>query len=226
MTALRFADPGGGNGALEGAMATRRHRMVEEQLVSRGIRDERVLEAMGRIERHRFLPVPQLNKAYSDRPVPIAAGQALSQPYIVAVMTEALELSGEETVLEIGTGSGYQTAVLAELAREVYTIEVVFELAEQARKLLAGLGYRNIHSRVSDGRGGWPEAALFDAILVAAAPEQVPTKLRSQLAEEGCMVIPVGPPHLQELELHQRRSRAEGGFALRRLGAVRFVPFV
>ena len=226
MTALRFLDQSGGNNSLEAAMATCRHRMVEEQLVSRGIRDERVLEAMGRIERHRFVPVPERNKAYSDHPVPIAAGQTLSQPYIVAVMTEVLELSGDERVLEIGTGSGYQTAVLAELAREVYTVEVGSGLAEQARELLAALGYRNIHFRVSDGRGGWPEATLFDAILVTAAPEQIPTKLRSQLAEEGSMVIPVGPPHHQELELHQRRSGADGGFALRRLGAVRFVSLV
>ena len=207
-------------------MAKRRQRMVDEQLVSRGIRDERVLEAMGRIQRHRFVPDPHLDKAYSDRPVPIAAGQTLSQPYIVAVMAQALELSGEETVLEIGTGSGYQTAVLAELAREVYTIEIVSELAGEARELLAALGYRNIHSNVSDGSDGWPEAAPFDAILAAAAPERVPMKLRKQLAEEGRMVIPIGPPHLQELELHQRRSGAEGGFTIRRLGAVRFVPFV
>lgn len=207
-------------------MATRRHRMVDEQLVSRGIRAERVLEAMGRIQRHRFVPDPHLDQAYGDRPVAIAEGQTLSQPYIVAVMTEALELSGEETVLEIGTGSGYQTAVLAELAREVYTIEIVSELAGEARELLATLGYRNIHFRVSDGSDGWPEAAPFDAILAAAAPERVPTKLRKQLAEEGRMVIPVGPQHLQELELHRRRSRAEGSFAIRRLGAVRFVPFV
>jgi protein-L-isoaspartate(D-aspartate) O-methyltransferase len=219
----------GSNGSgepLSAVMAARRARMVEEQLVRRDIRDERVLEAMGKIERHRFVPEGHLPNAYGDFPVPIGSEQTLSQPYIVALMTEALELEGDERVLEIGTGSGYQTAVLAELARDVYTVEIVRELAEGAREMLTTLGYEKVHFRIGDGREGWPDQAPFDAILVAAAPVRIPIDLREQLGEGGRMVIPVGPSGEQELELHVRDEQEPEGFSVRKLGAVRFVPLV
>ena len=207
-------------------MSARRASMVKEQLVPRGIRDERVLEAMSRVERHRFVPGPHLVNAYGDFPVPIGDQQTLSQPYIVALMTEALGLKGQEKVLEIGTGSGYQTAILAELARVVFTVEVVADLSEAARGRLFGLGYGNIHYRVGDGRLGWPEEAPFDGILVAAAPVMVPAVLREQLAPSGRMVLPVGSSAEQELELHVRDETEPSGFRVRSLGAVRFVPLV
>jgi protein-L-isoaspartate(D-aspartate) O-methyltransferase len=216
----------GGGESLSAVMAARRARMVEEQLVRRDIRDRRVLDAMGRIERHRFVPEGHLQNAYGDFPVPIGAEQTLSQPYIVALMTEALGLQGDEKVLDVGTGSGYQTAVLAELAREVYTIEIVRELAEASRERLLSMGYENVHFRIGDGREGWPEQAPFDAILVAAAPVSIPVHLREQLGPEGRMVLPVGPSWEQELELHVRDPREGEGFSVRKLGAVRFVPLV
>lgn len=200
--------------------------MVDEQLVARSIRDERVLEVMGRVERHRFVPDDRLADAYGDFPIAIAARQTLSQPYVVALMTEALKLEGCEKVLEIGTGSGYQTAILAELAREVFTIEIVEELAEAARERLGGRGCENVRYRLGDGRLGWPEEAPFGAILVAAAPGEVPVGLREQLRAGGRLVIPVGPGDLQELELHERDRKQAMGFQVRRLGAVRFVPLV
>jgi protein-L-isoaspartate(D-aspartate) O-methyltransferase len=200
--------------------------MVEEQLVRRDIRDERVLQAMGRVERHRFVPEPHLPNAYGDFPVPIGAEQTLSQPYIVALMTEALRLEGGESVLEIGTGSGYQTAILAELARVVHTVEIVPELAEAARRRLLEMGYENIRFRVADGKEGWPEAAPFDAILAAAAPVSVPLELREQLSESGRLVLPIGPSWEQELELHERDPAEPDGFRVSKLGAVRFVPLV
>jgi protein-L-isoaspartate(D-aspartate) O-methyltransferase len=200
--------------------------MVEEQLVRRGIRDSRVLDAMSRIERHRFVPEPHLVNAYGDFPVPLGVEQTLSQPYIVALMTEALGLEGHERILEIGTGSGYQTAVLAELARVVYTVEVVPELSDGARETLKELGYENVRFRVGDGRQGWPEEAPFDGILAAAAPLTVPPPLREQLSRTGRLVIPVGPSEEQELELHVRDASGPDGFRVRSLGAVRFVPLV
>lgn len=207
----------------ERSLMAERRRMLEEQLVARNIRDERVLDAMARIERHRFVPDSRLDAAYGDFPVCIGCGQTLSQPYIVALMTEALALRGEERVLEVGTGSGYQTAVLAELAREVFTVEVVPDLARSARERLDALGYENIYFRIGDGKLGWFEQAPFDAILVAAAPEGVPSALKQQLASGGRLVIPVGPPEMQELELYVRE---EEEFRVQRLGAVRFVPLV
>jgi protein-L-isoaspartate(D-aspartate) O-methyltransferase len=200
--------------------------MVEEQLARRDIRDPRVLTAMLSVERHLFVPEAHLNNAYGDFPVPIGSEQTLSQPYIVALMTQALRLEGGEKVLEIGTGSGYQTAILAELAGVVYTIEIVVDLAEAARETLLGLGYRNVHFRVGDGRLGWPEEAPYDGILVAAAPETLPLALRDQLSESGRMVLPVGPALEQELELHERSKTDPSGFRVERLGAVRFVPLV
>jgi protein-L-isoaspartate(D-aspartate) O-methyltransferase len=207
-------------------MAARRTRMVDEQLVRRGIQDPRVLGAMSQVERHRFVPPSHLVNSYGDFPVPIGDEQTLSQPYIVALMTEALALEGQEKVLEIGTGSGYQTAILAELARVVYTVEIVAELSARGRETLLGLGYENIHFRVGDGRLGWPEEAPFDGILVAASPLAVPPLLREQLSPSGRLVVPVGPSSEQQLELHARDPGSPEGFRVTSLGAVRFVPLV
>ncbi len=218
-----------GNGRgddVDTVMAARRARMVEEQLIRREIRDRRVLDAMSRIERHRFVPEAHLVNAYGDFPVPIGNEQTLSQPYIVALMTEALGLEGHEKVLEIGTGSGYQTAILADLARKVYTVEILPELTERARNALKELGYENVCYRVADGREGWPEEAPFDGILVAAAPLSLPPLLREQLSADGKLVLPVGPSAEQELELHVRDASAPSGFRVKSLGAVRFVPLV
>jgi len=196
--------------------------MVDEQIARRGIRDQRVLAAMRKIERHRFVSEAQRSGAYEDHPLPVGEGQTISQPYIVALMTEALALQGDERVLEVGTGSGYQTAILAELAAEVYSVEILPRLAEQARATLEDLGYRNVHIRLGDGSEGWAEHAPYQGILVTAAPPQVPPALLEQLAEGGRLVIPVGVQS-QELELHTRRPE---GFRVERLAAVRFVPLV
>lgn len=203
-------------------MAAERQRMVDEQIARRGIRDQRVLAAMRKIERHRFVSEAQRSGAYEDHPLPVGEGQTISQPYIVALMTEALALQGDERVLEVGTGSGYQTAILAELVTEVYSVEILPRLAEQARATLEDLGYRNVHIRLGDGSEGWAEHAPYQGILVTAAPPQVPPALLEQLAEGGRLVIPVGVQS-QELELHTRRPE---GFRVERLAAVRFVPLV
>lgn len=203
-------------------MAAERQRMVDEQIARRGIRDQRVLAAMRKIERHRFVSEAQRSGAYEDHPLPVGEGQTISQPYIVALMTEALALQGDERVLEVGTGSGYQTAILAELAAEVYSVEILPRLAEQARATLEDLGYRNVHIRLGDGSEGWAEHAPYQGILVTAAPPEVPPALLEQLAEGGRLVIPVGVQS-QELELHTRRPE---GFRVERLAAVRFVPLV
>jgi protein-L-isoaspartate(D-aspartate) O-methyltransferase len=166
--------------------------MVETQIKARGIKDPRVLSAMLKVERHLFVPRGSQSSAYSDHPLPIGEGQTISQPYIVAFMTELLDLKGTEKVLEIGTGSGYQAAILAELAREVYTIEIVETLGLSAEKRLQALGYRNIRVKVGDGYLGWPEAAPFDAIIVTCAPDHIPRPLTEQLKEGGSMVVPVG----------------------------------
>jgi len=203
-------------------LVAERQRMVDEQIARRGIRDQRVLAAMRKIERHRFVSEAQRSGAYEDHPLPVGEGQTISQPYIVALMTEALALQGDERVLEVGTGSGYQTAILAELAAEVYSVEILPRLAEQARATLEDLGYRNVHIRLGDGSEGWAEHAPYQGILVTAAPPQVPPALLEQLAEGGRLVIPVGVQS-QELELHTRRPE---GFRVERLAAVRFVPLV
>jgi protein-L-isoaspartate(D-aspartate) O-methyltransferase len=172
---------------------SQRRLMVAQQIHSRGIEDPRVLEAMRKVPRERFIPTGSRNRSYEDGPVPIGYGQTISQPYIVAYMTDLLILDGSERVLEIGTGSGYQTALLAETAAWVYTVEFIPELAEQAQKLLAEeLGYRNISFKIGDGRLGWPERAPFDRIIVTAAPEIFPRDLFSQLEEGGIAVAPVG----------------------------------
>jgi len=194
--------------------------MVREQLAARGIRDARVLDAMARVPRHELVPESLRSLAYEDRPLPIGLGQTISQPYIVAAMSEAVALQGEERVLEVGTGSGYQAAVLAELCREVFSIELEKELADRARADLARLGYANVQVRDGDGYRGWPEAAPFDAIVVTAAPDHVPPALVEQLAIGGRMIIPVGRA-LQDLLLI---TRTEAGIQRQHLMGVRFVP--
>ena len=198
-----------------------RRAMLENQLIPRGIDDQRVLAALAAVPRHRFVPAQQARRAYRDGPLPIGFGQTISQPYVVAFMSQALLLSGEERVLEVGTGSGYQAAVLAELAREVWTVEIVPELAARSRELLTELGYDNVHDRVGDGYRGWPEQAPFDAILVTAAPDHVPAPLLEQLAPGGRMVLPVGRES-QNLLLIERNARGE--LSQRELLPVRFVP--
>ncbi len=175
-----------------GDWAARRGRMVETQIRARGITDERVLAAMRKVPRHLFIPEDRRAYAYEDHPVPIGLGQTISQPFIVAYMTDALKLAPTDKVLEIGTGSGYQAAVLAELAREVYTMEIVPELAERARATLESLAYRNVRVRHGNGYLGWPEAAPFEKIIVTAAPDEVPKALVDELAVGGTMIVPVG----------------------------------
>lgn len=196
--------------------------MVENQLRGRGIHDERVLEVMGKVPRHLFVPDEMIPYAYDDEPLPIGEGQTISQPYIVAYMTEVLELKGGEVVLEVGTGSGYQTAVLAELTTEVYTIELIDKLSVRAQGVLRNLGYTNIHFKVGDGTFGWPEYAPFDAIMVTAAPPSVPKKLQEQLKLSGRMIIPVGAG-FQDLVLITRDKKE---FKKKKLLPVRFVPLV
>ena len=201
--------------------AALRERMVREQIAARGIRDERVLEAMRRVPRHELVPEALRHRAYHDGPLPIGEGQTISQPYVVAAMTEAAQLDGDERVLEVGTGSGYQAAVLSRLAREVYTIELEPTLGARAAADLERLGYDNVITRVGDGYAGWPEAAPFDVILVTAAPETVPEALVEQLAPGGRMVIPVGGRGYQELQVLEKTGE---GVARETLMPVMFVP--
>ena len=200
--------------------AAARERMVREQIEARGVKNQRVLAAMRAVPRHELVPEALRDSAYEDRPLPIGHGQTISQPYVVAVMTEELDLGPGERVLEVGTGSGYQAAVLAELAAEVYTIEIVKPLAERAKSDLARLGYENVYVRHGDGYRGWPEHAPFDAIVVTAAPDHVPQPLVDQLAVGGRLVLPVGRG-IQELV---RITRDEKGVHEERLLGVRFVP--
>ena len=200
----------------------KRLEMVERQIAARGVKDPRVLEAMRTTPRHLFVPDAEMPYAYEDRPLPIGSGQTISQPYIVAFMTEQLHLTGNETVLEIGTGSGYQTAVLARLARTVYSIEIRPELANGAVERLTSLGIANAEVMAGDGYKGWPEHAPFDGILVTAAPERIPPPLLEQLASPGRMVIPVGGFY-QELKVIERSG---GGYTEKSVLPVRFVPFV
>ena len=182
-----------------------REKMVETQIKARGVKDPRVLAVMLKVERHLFVPKELQNSAYADQPLPIGEGQTISQPYIVALMTELLELKGDERVLEVGTGSGYQAAILGELSKEVYTIEIIGPLASSAKNLLLNLGYRNITVKAGDGYLGWPEAAPFDAIIVTAAPDHIPKPLLEQLREGGRLVLPVGT-YSQELKKVVKRS--------------------
>jgi protein-L-isoaspartate(D-aspartate) O-methyltransferase len=197
--------------------------MVEQQLRSRNITDERVLEAMANVPRHEFVPEHLRNSAYTDGPLPIGEGQTISQPYIVAYMTQLLDLGPEDTVLEIGTGSGYQAAVLAQIAGQVYSVERIETLAEQARARLGQLGIGNVEVVVNDGSGGLPEHAPYSGIIVTAAAPQAPEPLKEQLAEAGKLIIPVGSRGGQVLE---RWTRTGSEFQLDQLSPVAFVPLM
>ena len=203
--------------------AVLRQKMVEVQLRARGIRDERVLTAMERVPRELFISEEYWQQAYEDHPLPIAAGQTVSQPYIVAFMLEVLSLDGAEKVLEIGTGSGYQTALLAELARQVYSVERIEALAHSAKATVQRLGYRNVILVVGDGSLGLAEHAPFDAIIVSAAAPEIPQPLLEQLGEGGRMVVPVGPADAQELVLVRKQ---DGSTVVTRLEGCRFVPLI
>lgn len=207
----------------EETLSRMRERMVSGQIFFRGIRDERLLTVMREIPRHRFVPSSLRHRAYEDCPLPIGEGQTISQPYIVAEMTEALSLEGTEKVLEIGTGSGYQTAILCRLAREVVTTERIEPLFRSAQRVLEELGIRNVRFRIGDGTLGSPEDAPFDAILVTAAAPEVPPPLVSQLAVGGILVIPVGGRWEQDLV---RLRKEEGGIHRESLGGCRFVPLL
>lgn len=227
LAALTFGSCGGPalqtDSISEGEQERRRQAMVEEQLASRDITSRPVLRAMSRVPRHLFLPEPLRGQAYRDGPLPIGHGQTISQPYIVALMTQHLQIKKGQKVLEIGTGSGYQAAVLAEMGAEVFTIEIIPELARQAEQILSRLEYGNVHVRAGDGYAGWPQEAPFDAIIVTAAPEELPQPLAEQLAEGGRLIIPVGPTYgVQSLLLYRKK---EGKMVKTDLGAVRFVPF-
>jgi protein-L-isoaspartate(D-aspartate) O-methyltransferase len=221
------AEPAASHAAFSERQDARDH-MVRETVAERGVKEPRVLAAMRRVPRHRFVPPMVASSAYTDRPLPIGWGQTISQPYIVAAMTEAVAPGAGERCLEIGTGSGYQAAVLAELCGRVYSIEYLPELAKFAAKNLSALGYR-VELRTGDGYAGWPEAQPFDVIVVTAAPERVPAPLLDQLALGGRLVIPVGPEDgVQELVLYVRRrpGRDPSSFERRSLAEVRFVPFL
>ena len=198
-----------------------RKRMVTDQIAARGIREQRLLTVMEHVPRHRFVPPDDLAYAYADGPLPIGQGQTISQPYIVALMTELLKLKAGARVLEVGTGSGYQAAVLAELAEEVHTVEVIPELMQRAKETLDQLGYHNIHVHLGDGSLGWLEAAPYDGILVAASAPDVPPPLLAQLAEGGRLVAPVGSRGFQQLEVWERKA---GKLLCEKSIGVAFVP--
>ena len=202
---------------------THRYNMVEDQIIARGVRDKKVLNAMKKVERHLFVPPSLRADAYGDFPLPIGNDQTISQPYIVAFMTEALHLSGDEKVLEVGTGSGYQAAVLAEICDSVFTIEIIESLGIKAQKLLSELGYRNVFVKIGDGYQGWPEHAPYDAIMATCSPSHVPEPLEEQLAEGGYMIIPVGKKYYQELVLMRKK---DGRLTMDDVLSVRFVPMV
>jgi protein-L-isoaspartate(D-aspartate) O-methyltransferase len=198
--------------------------MIATQIVSRGIQDTQLIEAMRKVPRHLFVPENRRDSAYDDRPLPIGEGQTISQPYIVAFMTQVLDLSLEDTVLEIGTGSGYQAAILAEIVREVYTIEIIAKLGNAARERLKKMGYKNISVKIGDGYEGWSEKAPFDGVIVTCAPEKIPKSLIDQLAKGGRMIIPVGEKRgIQKLVL----IRKDKGMVIKKeVMDVLFVPMV
>jgi len=208
-----------------------RRDMVETQIVRRGITDERLIEAMLKVERHKFVPLQWEHYAYEDGPLPIGYNQTISQPYIVALMTQLLDLKGDEKVLEIGTGSGYQAAILGELAKEVYTIEILEPLANQAQDRLKKLGYNNINVKCGDGFLGWPEFAPYDAIIVTCAPTEIPPKLIEQLVQGGRMVLPLEYTH-QKLKLGQAYQelklliKEKGKIKIKAIIPVKFVPMI
>jgi protein-L-isoaspartate(D-aspartate) O-methyltransferase len=200
-----------------------REKMVKQQIKGRGIRDDAVLKAMGTVKRHLFVPSSQTEEAYADRPLPIGYGQTISQPYMVAYMTQVIKPSPSASVLEVGTGSGYQAAVLGEIIKQVYTIEIVPELGAAASKRLQRLGYRNVQVKVADGYHGWKENAPYDAIVVTAAAEYVPPPLIEQLKEGGRMVIPIGSPFMTQMLMLVEKKK--GKAVTRSLMPVIFVPF-
>jgi protein-L-isoaspartate(D-aspartate) O-methyltransferase len=209
-------------GAESDEMALQREQMVANQIAPRGIKDEAVLEAMRAVPRHEFVPQDMIDLAYADHPLPIGYGQTISQPFIVALMTQSLQPYPGQKVLEIGTGSGYQSAILAELGVEVYTVEIIPELAERAAKTLDSLGYADTRKLNADGYYGWEEFAPYDAILVTAAPDHLPQPLANQLVEGGRLVIPIGPVGFtQTLWLFEKKS---GELQATNLGGVSFVP--
>lgn len=200
--------------------AQKRWEMVETQIISRGIRDSKLIRAMLKIPRHKFVPENLRDIAYGDNPLPVGIEQTISQPYIVALMTELLRLNSGEKVLEVGTGSGYQTAILAEMGCKVYTIEILEPLSEKAQQVLKSLGYEDIHYKIGDGYRGWPQFAPFDAIIVTAAPDHMPQPLIEQLNTNGRMIIPVGAQY-QELLLIKKTDK---GTDMKTVTPVRFVP--
>ena len=202
-----------------------RKLMIKNQLQSRGIRDDAVLEVMRSVERHNFVPENYRDRAYSDGPLPIGHGQTISQPYIVAFMTEQLQVSSQHKILEIGTGSGYQAAILGELAKHVFTIEIIPELAEAAKNILNHLSYKNITVRAGDGYKGWPEEAPFERIMVTAAPTEIPQTLIDQLAPGGRMILPVGAQFLVQY-LWVIEKDDQGTVTKEKILPVRFVPMV
>jgi protein-L-isoaspartate(D-aspartate) O-methyltransferase len=218
----RAADPAKAVAEQDPTRAKERSRMVETQLVARDIRHQGVLNAMRRVPRHRFVPESRQAEAYDDTPLPIGEGQTISQPYIVAYMSEVLDPRPTDRVLEIGTGSGYQAAVLAGLVKEIYTIEIVPTLATRAQGVLDELGYANVRTRTGDGYRGWPEAAPFDKIIVTAAPDEIPQTLVDQLATGGIMVVPVGRG--QQIMTILRRT--PDGIVKRETIPVLFVPMI
>lgn len=201
--------------------AAQRQRMVQQQLMTRGINDQRVLTVMAKVPREEFVPPDSRAASYEDGPLPIGYGQTISQPYIVAFMTEQLRLKPSDRVLEVGTGSGYQAAILAELVSEVYSIEIVEPLAKSAEATLQRLGYKNVHVKPGDGYKGWPEEGPFDAIIVTCAPDKVPQPLVDQLKDDGRMVIPVGHRFAQQLYLLEKKN---GQLKQSATLPVRFVP--
>ena len=204
--------------------AEKRERMVREQLISRGIRDKRVLDAMSSIPRHLFVDRSLWSRAYGDHPLPIGEGQTISQPYVVALMTEALGLKPSDRVLEIGTGSGYQAAVLAEMVKEVYTIEIRKGLKERAERLLKELGYKNVKVRHADGYYGWQEYAPFDAIIITASANHIPPPLIKQLRDGGRLIIPLGSTvYYQTLTLVTKKGE---DLEIEQMGGVAFVPMI
>lgn len=210
--------------AQEDIYKPRREKMVRQQIEARGIKDPEVIAAMGKVPRHLFVPRSSMIQSYNDYPMDIGYGQTISQPYIVAYMTELLDLQPKDKVLEVGTGSGYQAAVLAEIVDKVYTIEIIEELSKMACGRLKELGYSNIVCKTGDGYNGWPEHGPYDAIIVTAAPEEIPAPLTRQLKEGGRMIIPVGPvSSVQKLILIEKKS---GELISKEMIPVRFVPLM
>ncbi len=217
------ADTSAPNKESENNFRQQRMKMIRQQLRARGIENPEILAAFEKVPRHRFVPERLKKYAYQDRPLPIGEDQTISQPYIVALMTRSIEPKKTDQILEIGTGSGYQAAILAELSDQVYTIEIIESLAESARRALSESGYENVFVKTGDGFKGWPEHAPFDAIVVTCSPEKVPEPLKDQLAEGGRMVIPVGQKYDQNLVLLEKK---EGQLIKKQILPVRFVPMV